>query len=363
MNETTKKGSRTLKTLMVVAIFVMLLTGEAQSQGCKIGSVDSQSAADKAGLRVGNIILAVNGKTITTHTEMVAAIGEAGQEATLIVQRGGLTENVTVALQGEPGPGRRLGVSCEYGYVPVISKDLKQVYSDFKPFHSLSVGLGGLFPLAELDTGYANSGEQTIGSTGYLAGAQYLYEATPRLGLGLEASWMATGKNEFSMYPYEGELSLKSTVILLLAKFHSVTSDELSPYVLFGIGAHTSEFTWDIKPSPGYTWASGAPNDARSVVSGKKSNIAMALGAGCDLRWSSAYFMSLEGRLDVLGKTKHDATPLGNDIGLIGSDAGGVHGSLILRVGMRFGEKATARTPVQPEAPAKPAEPSPTPLL
>ncbi|CAM2944444.1 Do family serine endopeptidase [Vibrio mytili] len=74
--------------------------GYESSKGAFIGQVVPDSAADKAGLKAGDIIVSVNGKPISTFSELrakVATLG-AGKEITLGVVRDGKNKTFDVTL-------------------------------------------------------------------------------------------------------------------------------------------------------------------------------------------------------------------------------------------------------------------------
>ena len=72
--------------------------------GAKITKVVSGSPAQKAGLKVGDVITAFNGKTITSAGDITAAVSAAqsGDKATITVKRDGTTKQVTLTLGVQP---------------------------------------------------------------------------------------------------------------------------------------------------------------------------------------------------------------------------------------------------------------------
>lgn len=68
--------------------------------GAEVATVEQGSAAEDAGLRVGDVVTAVGDRPVTTSTELTAAIrGEApGDTVELTVRRGGDTRTVEVVL-------------------------------------------------------------------------------------------------------------------------------------------------------------------------------------------------------------------------------------------------------------------------
>jgi putative serine protease PepD len=72
--------------------------------GVKMTSVESGSAAAKAGVKTGDVIVAVDGKTTTTASALRAAIDahRPGDKVTLTIHRGGSTKTLTVTLGSRP---------------------------------------------------------------------------------------------------------------------------------------------------------------------------------------------------------------------------------------------------------------------
>ena len=77
---------------------------ESVSGGAKITTIVGDAPAAKAGLKVGDVITAFNGKTITSADELTAAVtaAKAGEQVTVTVRRDGTTKHVTVTLGVQP---------------------------------------------------------------------------------------------------------------------------------------------------------------------------------------------------------------------------------------------------------------------
>ena len=72
--------------------------------GAQISSVQQGSPATAAGLQQGDVITAINGKTVTTTDQFIATIDNysPGQTVTLTIQRNGQTKHVQVKLGVRP---------------------------------------------------------------------------------------------------------------------------------------------------------------------------------------------------------------------------------------------------------------------
>ena len=73
---------------------------EAFGDGALIQEVVSGAAADQAGLRNGDVVVAVDGRSISEATELTAAVREAaaGSKVSLTINRNGSIQDVDVTL-------------------------------------------------------------------------------------------------------------------------------------------------------------------------------------------------------------------------------------------------------------------------
>ena len=84
--------------------------GDAQSSdgltsGARLGEVTSGGAADKAGLQSGDVVTAVDGKTIASGDALVAAVRShrPGDQVKLSITRGGTKQTLTATLGSDNG--------------------------------------------------------------------------------------------------------------------------------------------------------------------------------------------------------------------------------------------------------------------
>ena len=82
-----------------VGVLIQGVTG-----GARITKIVSGSPADKAGLKVGDVITAFNGKTVTSASALTAAVSasQSGETVTVTVHRGGSTKQLNLTLGVQP---------------------------------------------------------------------------------------------------------------------------------------------------------------------------------------------------------------------------------------------------------------------
>jgi putative serine protease PepD len=80
------------------------VTDTANGTGAQIGSVQSGSPADKAGLQAGDVVTAVDGKNVASASDLTAAIttGAPGNQVRMTVDRNGSTRTITATLGTRP---------------------------------------------------------------------------------------------------------------------------------------------------------------------------------------------------------------------------------------------------------------------
>jgi putative serine protease PepD len=78
--------------------------GSAANGGAKIGQIVAGSPAAKAGLKVGDVITAYNGKTVLGPDTLTAYVTQShvGDSVTLTIRRAGTTKHITLTLGNQP---------------------------------------------------------------------------------------------------------------------------------------------------------------------------------------------------------------------------------------------------------------------
>jgi putative serine protease PepD len=84
--------------------YVGVLIRDVSGTGARISRVFPGTPAAKAGLKVGDLVTALNGKSITSADALTAAVsnGKPGDTITLTIRRGGATKQVSVTLGVRP---------------------------------------------------------------------------------------------------------------------------------------------------------------------------------------------------------------------------------------------------------------------
>jgi len=84
--------------------YLGIRVGDAASSGAEVTSVVSGSPADKAGLKAGDVITAIDGNAVASADDLTAAVGahKPGDSITVSLTRNGSTQKVTVTLGVRP---------------------------------------------------------------------------------------------------------------------------------------------------------------------------------------------------------------------------------------------------------------------
>ena len=80
-------------------------TTQGSGEGARIDEVESDSPAQQAGLKAGDVVTAVDGQTVTDASSLIVAIRtyQPGESITLTVDRDGKPTDVKVTLDGKEG--------------------------------------------------------------------------------------------------------------------------------------------------------------------------------------------------------------------------------------------------------------------
>jgi C-terminal processing protease CtpA/Prc len=98
--------------------------GAPSDRGVLVDSVRPDSPAARAGLRVGDVVLAVDGTSATSAMTILDALGDnkKGDRIAIDVLRGKARQTVYAILVDDPGPDIRAFGRFEKGQLPDIDK-------------------------------------------------------------------------------------------------------------------------------------------------------------------------------------------------------------------------------------------------
>ncbi len=322
-----------MKLHIFVVYLLLAVAGPVFADGCLIGRVDPQSAAQRAGLQRGDVIVQAASTTIRGIEDLVAVVRSAGESFPMKIERGRQSQEITVYLD-PPAPERaRLGVVCD--------EDSKAGYAQFfrdERNDTLTLEGGAAFPLSGITNSGPGGWDSRIGSTGYEAGAQYMHYVAPRFGVGVDLNYTASGTaSSSSLFGPTAQSTIRYDSFALMAAFRwNKPAHAIIPFIHTGIGLHYSRLQLDVAPSPteglGYIPAFQQPATA---VNDWALSIALALGFGVDYFVTSSTFVGCEARVQYLGPASYDGE---NQPGLVVEDFKGSiwQSHLLARIGWKF---------------------------
>ncbi|WP_344126162.1 S1C family serine protease [Luedemannella flava] len=103
-NKAKSVADQIIKGIKVSHPYLGVKVTDAETGGAKVTSVETGSPADKAGLKVNDVVTKVGGQTVGGSEDLVAAVqaGTVGQNLTLTVIRGGSEQTLTATLGEAP---------------------------------------------------------------------------------------------------------------------------------------------------------------------------------------------------------------------------------------------------------------------
>lgn len=111
-----------LLAIVVFAIIGLMQTGGVPSNSTKIGTVMEDSVAQKAGLKAGDEITKVDGKTMKDWTSLSTTLqSEPGKKVTLTYRRGATTKTINVTPKVITTEGQKIG---QIGITGAVDKSI-----------------------------------------------------------------------------------------------------------------------------------------------------------------------------------------------------------------------------------------------
>jgi len=127
-------GGITFNIILAYMIFTLLFMAGMPSTPMlpnnslpTISKVEPNSPADKAGLQVGDTILAINGQTINNNTKQLLETIQSlpDQEATLLIERHNSPETMTITFGSQKHLGKTLGMmGTQFTLTPLAGKPI-----------------------------------------------------------------------------------------------------------------------------------------------------------------------------------------------------------------------------------------------
>jgi hypothetical protein len=185
----------------------------------------------------------------------------------------------------------------------------------------LSIDFGLNAPLNNVSlSGSAGGGSATDGDAGSLIGFQYLYLASPRVGLGLELHYYDRGVADSPNLLPSAESHVFGDTLLFLGVLKYSLSDrrQARPYVLLGAGAHQTTTIVDAHPLPGFAWPITQTTETRRLVDGSALGFAASARVGIDFGFADPAVFSLEAGWTGLSSADYQSTPQGRSLGISG---------------------------------------------
>lgn len=163
-----------------IAAFIVMafLAGGVPLNTTELGQIQPHSVAEKAGLKTGDQIVAINGHKMATFTEMAATINRyPGKPVTLKVQRGSQTHQLKVTPSVTKTNGKKVGLlgiasardssvagKVKYGFTQpwyIVSQTFKVIGGMF--VHGFNINdFGGPVAMYAMTSQAAHSGVPTV---------------------------------------------------------------------------------------------------------------------------------------------------------------------------------------------------------
>lgn len=160
----------------------------------------------------------------------------------------------------------------------------------------------------------------SFGNSGPALGLQYLYYASPRVGWGVEFQGNARGLSESRGMSSNVDTAAFGDTLLMLGVLKASLTDRgpVRPFVLVGGGFYRNSLIIDGRPSPGFVWSDTGTGEARRLIEGSASGLAMSVRTGLDFGFYDPSSFSLEAGWTALASGTYAATPQGRALGISG---------------------------------------------
>jgi hypothetical protein len=194
-------------------------------------------------------------------------------------------------------------------------------------------GLAGLYSSSSKISGNA---ADKVGKPGPLLGFRYVYNLDTWLGAGFQVDVAKPGAHDSTKLLTNNISTTKLLTgeALVLGRVRFL-QNQFRPYVMLGLGVHSTSLRLDSKPAPGFFWNDTGTTETRTLVNSRKMGIAVAFEGGFDYHFTNTVSAGTFLAIHSAGKASYAATAAGTAAGLTG-----VKGSFL---GMVLGASLTGR--------------------
>lgn len=182
--------------------------------------------------------------------------------------------------------------------------------------------------------------QDSLAAAGVAAGARFLTRVAPALMLGGELQTLKPSERQSGVLIRNGYTNSKFESLLLLieAKLMPRGKRRFRPYLMGGLGFHSTAMTIDTAPNTGFAWANTGTRETRKVVDTRKTAGALTLQAGADFPLSDRVVAGLSAAWYSLGKASYESTAV---IKQTNPTFAGIEGPIsstciLVHLGMRF---------------------------
>lgn len=162
--------------------------------------------------------------------------------------------------------------------------------------HVLNIGMGGGVPLMDIDLAPVGGGRERFGSSGVAGGAQYIYQATPAIGLGLDIAGVRFADREHLLPQSVAASGGSLLTVEGLARFLLLPEKRLSPFILGGAGMNHFNANLEARPAAGFVWSDTRTSEIRRIIDKTSLGYALSLGGGLEGRIGETGLLGIEGR-------------------------------------------------------------------
>lgn len=205
----------------------------------------------------------------------------------------------------------------------------------------IALQLGAFRPTARFGiNGLTGDRGERFGATGFLFIADYFHAVTPALSAGLEGLFINRGTymlDNLAANPGSKTLVRGDTKAVLATLRLRRPGGRFRPYVLGGVGAHSTSMDVFVRAPPGFNWV--GYGDELSVVKGNASGLIWVLRGGVEHAFAQGGTLGLEAGWIGIPSRKYPLKPAGRDVLFLTNDvvAAGDGFSLAVKFGYRFG--------------------------